>query len=164
MDERCLAQTIRQLIMNNIAWHHSPVSASDFFIRVDLSQHGMAGRFEQLWVKKIDSQKFQICCIPFFTYGIALGDIVETDNDFTLLRILTKSGHRTLRVAIVIKEEQEIIHDILHEWVNNTGLEYEWYASGYLAVDIPPDINILSCFSNLEPLEASGVISVEIDG
>ena len=36
--------------------------------------------WEQLWARKIDNDHYEICCIPMFAYGLALGDVVEIDQ------------------------------------------------------------------------------------
>ena len=149
--------------MDNMAWHYAPVHSSDFFIRADLSAHGMTGRFEQLWVKKVGEKQFQISCVPFFTYGIALGDTVQTDDDFTFQRVIAKAGHRTLRIAVGNKSRQDQLHEVLHRWVDNTGLLYEWYSPGYLAVDLPIDSQGKVDMSILDQLTGAGEISVEVD-
>src|SRR4051812_13184021 len=114
--------------MNNIATHKTPAwgPKSNFIIRADLANYGMPGRFEQLWARKLDDTTFEICCIPFFTYGIALGDKVNTDADYTLQEFAAKGGHKTLRVAVARQEKLDSLHQILHEWVDDTGLLYEW--------------------------------------
>lgn len=150
--------------MDSMAWHYNPVRPSDFFIRADLANHGMPGRFEQLWVQKLGEGQFEICCVPFFTYGVALGDTVQTDDEFTLQRVLFKSGHRTLRVAIVNECRQSDIHEMLHHWVERTGLPYEWYSEGYLAVDLPANDEVKMAISDIFTFSEAGQISFEIDG
>jgi len=61
-----------------IATHTEPVlrAEADFLIHAGLAEFGMPGRSEQLWVKKLGGDHFQICCLPFFTYGIAPRDVV----------------------------------------------------------------------------------------
>ena len=27
-----------------------------------------------------DKQRFELCCIPFFTYGLSLGDVISIDS------------------------------------------------------------------------------------
>lgn len=147
--------------MDNVAWHYSPVHSSDFFIRADLSEFGMTGRYEQLWVKREDGKRFRICCVPFFTYGIALGDTVETDDDFTFQRTVSKGGHKTLRIAVANRSSQSHLHSVLHDWVENSGLLYEWYSEGYLAVDLPPGAEGQMNMSILKDLDRNGEISIE---
>src|SRR5262249_40233579 len=115
-----------------------------------------------LWAFKISETLFEICCIPFFTYGIALGDKVECNHGFTVQRVTEKSGHKTLRIAVVSKNSQYHLHEVLHKWVENTGLFYEWYAPGYLAVDIPHSQTKVD-MSVLDQLSRVGEISLEID-
>jgi Domain of unknown function (DUF4265) len=149
--------------MDNIAWHYNPVRPSDFFIRVELSTYGMPGRFEQLWVKKIGERQFEICCIPFFTYGIALYDVVLTDNDFTFQEVIAKSGHTTIRVVVAKKDKQNELHEFLHDWVENSGCLYEFYSNGYLAVDLPPNAPNTLNTSGLDSLIEAGEILIEKD-
>jgi hypothetical protein len=151
--------------MTNIATHKGPAwgPKSNFIIRADLAIHGMPGRSEQVWARRIDNTTFEVCCIPFFTYGLALGDKVETDAEYLIQRITEKGGHKTLRVAVAIKDEQDRLHEILHEWVDNTGLLYEWYSPGYLAVDLPPDAQHEAIFPTLGQLSEKGEICIEID-
>ena len=151
--------------MNNIATHNSPAwgPRSNFIIRADLSSDGMPGRLEQLWVRKIEPTVFEICCIPFFTYGLALGDKVQSSSDYTIQNITEKGGHKTLRIAVANQEKQDYLHQVLHDWVESTGLLYEWYAPGYLAVDLPPDVHGREELSALDQWSEIGAISIEID-
>jgi len=138
--------------MTNVATHDTPakLQCADHLVRIDLEDHGMPGRFEQLWARKLDGRNFEICCVPFFAYDIALGDIVETDNEFTVRRVVDKSGHKVIRVAVVNEGAAQKLHPILHEWVESTRLLYEWHGAGYLAIDVPEeraqsiDIRLLS--------------------
>lgn len=56
--------------------HADPVcrERANFIINAPLPE---AGRFEQLWTKKDWKSQFEIGCIPFFHYELALGDTVE---------------------------------------------------------------------------------------
>jgi hypothetical protein len=151
--------------VNNIATHNAPAWGlkSNFIIRADLARHGLPGRIEQLWARRIAATQFEICCIPFFTYGLALGDTVETNAQNTIQKTTEKGGHQTLRVAIALQERQDRLHEIVHEWVIKTGLLHEWYSTGYLAVDLPPDTRDEVNFQMLEPLNANAEIAMEID-
>ena len=151
--------------MENIATHEAPVwgQKADFLIRADLAGHGLPGWCEQLWAHQIEDFAFEICCIPFFIYGIALGDVVETKADFTIDRVLEKSGHRTLRIAVANQEEQDELHVVLHDWAASTGLLYEWQAPGYLAVDLPPGTRVDEITPALDTLIKTGRVSTELD-
>src|SRR3954453_9406655 len=69
------------------AVHAAPVwrERADFVIGARLPEEGRA---EQLWARRIEGRHFEVCCIPFFLYDVALGDVVETDADYDLERVV----------------------------------------------------------------------------
>src|SRR5947199_5228528 len=79
------------------ATHSEPVwrERADFIIGARLPEHG---RSEQLWAKKLSKNRYEICCIPFFLYDLALGDIVETNDDHDLVGVVQRSGRFVFRV------------------------------------------------------------------
>jgi hypothetical protein len=151
--------------MGETATHSIPAwrSRANFLIRADLADHGLAGRMEQLWARKIDNNTFEICCIPFFTYGIALGDMVETDSGYFIRRVTEKGGHRTLRGAVANKGKVDDLHESIHRYLDRIGLMYEWYAPGYFAVDLPSPLRDDEIVPFLQGLATTGDLSYEID-
>ena len=156
--------------MKNIATHQVPAwrHRANFLIRADLANHGMPGRLEQLWARRVEANIFEICCIPFFTYGFALGDLVETCGEYTFQRVVEKRGHTVLRAAVARREKRNELHQILHAWVEDTGLLSEWFSPRYLAVDLPAEAQNLSrksdlMISSLEKLFRSGEMVIELD-
>lgn len=144
--------------------HDNPVRESNAIVRADLSSHGMPGRFEQFWVKRVKDREFEVCCVPFFVYGIALGDIVHTDNEFTIDRVVKRCGHSTLRVAVANGARLEVLHGALRDWLRTVGvgLLHEWHAPGYLAVDLPDTPDQYS-FRLFEDMKSAGDIEFEVD-
>src|SRR5207237_9725655 len=60
--------------------HSDPVwrERADFIIGAPLPEEGRA---EQLWARRLgEPLMFEICCIPFFLYDVALGDVLQTDS------------------------------------------------------------------------------------
>ena len=88
-----------QAVSDLIATHQQPPDA-DFLVHADLAPHGLSDAREQLWVKQIDERRFAMRSLPFFTYGIALGDKVSTDETLTIADVLRRSGHRLMRVTV----------------------------------------------------------------
>ncbi len=82
------------------ARHTEPVwrSRANFVIAADIASAPDKREWEQLWARKSADTRFEICCIPFFVYDLALGDEVETDGDHVLRRVVKPSGHFTFRV------------------------------------------------------------------
>jgi hypothetical protein len=77
--------------------HSDPVwrERADFIIGAPLHEEGRA---EQLWARRLDEPLlFEICCIPFFLYDVALGDVVQTDASSELARVVEPSGRFVFR-------------------------------------------------------------------
>lgn len=82
--------------ISGVLVHTDPVSRdrADFIISAVAS----AGRIEQLWARSIDEYRFELCCIPFFLYDVALGDIVETNGAYEMTRVIQPSGRFVFRL------------------------------------------------------------------
>lgn len=123
---------------------HEPAPGSDFLIRVDLKDHGMPGRVEQLWVKQLGPTSFSLRSLPFFAYGLRLDDELETDETFTVQRVTSPSGRQLLRVAAT-RDHAFDVHDELHPLLEWLSLRHEWHGTGYVSIDlasetIPPEL------------------------
>jgi hypothetical protein len=145
------------------------ISHADFIIMVSVPDD--ADKVEQLWVKRVDKQpadglgprEFVICCIPFFTYGIALGDTVRTDAEHYVCEVVKKAGHRNLRVAVADPSRAREFHIPLHDKIVGSGLLTEWLSPGYVAVDLPPGTPEDELVAWLEKRKVQGEIEYEID-
>jgi Domain of unknown function (DUF4265) len=127
--------------MSRFAVHNSPAWGwkSNFIFQIDLVVHDMPGRLEQFWGRRVANDLFEVCCIPFFTYGFSLGDVLKVDLERNrVIEVFESYGHQTLRICADSPSMGTQLHILLHEWVASTGLLYEWYADGYLVVDLPP--------------------------
>jgi len=84
----------------NIAVHSTPAQLrrANYILQVDLAVHGLPGRYEQLWCSTVASGGYRLCCVPFFTYGMALGDILEANRDGLVTGVIERSGHKNLRL------------------------------------------------------------------
>lgn len=152
-----------------IAVHREPVwqARADFLVHCDLSHDGMPGRREQLWCRKISESTLEICCIPFFAYGLALGDCVEfrasRDGDLLVGRVTRPSGHWVLRIALSDDTRLETLHTAIHERLVLGGFLHEWHATGYVAVDLQSDDQERQLTSFLGPYFTAGRLVFEID-
>lgn len=112
--------------------HSEPVwrQQADFIIGASLQE---AGRTEQLWARQLGPYRFEICCIPFFTYGLALADVVETDRDYRIVRTVSPSGRAVFRVWFggALQQPQEEIVQALH----SCGALVERSSENLIAVD-----------------------------
>lgn len=119
------------------ATHSEPIwrERADFIINAPLSE---VGRFEQLWVKRVGEDQFEVCCIPYFLYDVALGDTVETapqgGRQYVLGRVLNRSGRYVFRAYF--ERPQYRYRDATVEGVQALGAQIEWSSPSLLAVDV----------------------------
>jgi hypothetical protein len=83
-----------------VAVHADPVwrARSNFVFRVPIEGEGEERHWEQLWWDRLGDARFVLCCIPFFAYGLSLGDEVVVDHNRRILAISNPSGQWTYRV------------------------------------------------------------------
>ncbi|MFF7202790.1 DUF4265 domain-containing protein [Streptomyces sp. NPDC008141] len=133
-------------------------------IQADLSDRE-DGRREQLWTRQLAPDRFEVACLPFFTYGICYRDVVTIDSNHLVTGVLEKSGHRTLRIALVIDHpDRDQLHELLHGTTIEAGMPHEWLQGTYLAVDLPPGTDPTAALEKiLEASAQTGALHWEID-
>jgi hypothetical protein len=150
---------------SKIATHPEPAwrEKTNFILRLDLTADGMPGYFEQVWTRTRDQQRFELCCIPFFTYGLSLGDVVCLTSESGAYRVESKSGHRTIRIAVQDQEYAHRNHQDLHGALAAIGvlMEFRGHADGYWAVDIVDQTQADAVISFLTPLAAQATLMWE---
>ncbi|HET8940921.1 MAG TPA: DUF4265 domain-containing protein [Rudaea sp.] len=117
---------VREAVHQAPAWRKQ----SNFIIAAKVS--GNEGKTEQLWARKINEHLFEICCIPFFIYNLALGDVVETDADYIVQRVVKQSGRYVFRAWF---GESNYPSDSIAEDLAQIGATIEWSSPNLLAVD-----------------------------
>src|ERR1700738_4749295 len=89
---------------NEFVVHQEPVwrEQSNFIIHAELPEKDRPRRFEQLFARQLGQERFEICCIPFFVYNIALGDVVVTapsgDRKYVVKGVVEPAGRYVFRV------------------------------------------------------------------
>jgi hypothetical protein len=115
------------------AVHKEPIwrERSNFIIAASIPDGGDV-ETEQLWARREDGGNFEICCIPFFVYDLALGDIVETDSSYLVSRVVRESGRYVFRLWFgeSFHPREEIADEL-----KALGSLLEWSSSNLLAVD-----------------------------
>lgn len=96
--------------------HPSWKNEADHIFRCTLK--GADGRleWEQMWGKRNEDGSIVLCCIPFFAYGLALGDIVEIDDDSFFTDVKHRSENLTIRAwtrQVSIDKKRSFIEDML---------------------------------------------------
>jgi len=152
--------------MADIAAHREPVlrAEANFLIHVDLEPFGMSNRMEQLWVRRQEDGSFVVCCLPFFSYGIALRDVVAARRgDLVFEKVLQKSGHRLLRFAFSDERVAGTLHEQLHGRLVQANVVHEWHGSGYGAIDLAGPADEPKVMGILAPMIEDGTLTVEVD-
>jgi hypothetical protein len=142
----------------NPAWRNR----ADFIIAGQLPEGDSPRRFEQLWAKRLDDGLFEICCIPFFLFDVALGDAVRTvvrgGRQFVIEEVVRPSGRYVFRVWF---EHPSRAQDEIADALADRGCILEWSSSNLLAVDAHDNGLAREVASYLEPLEQTGSIAYE---
>ena len=118
--------------------HQEPVwrERSNFIINAELSEKDLPWRSEQLYVRQVSDDRFEVCCIPFFLYDVALGDIVATspkgDRKYVVTNVVQPSGRYVFRVWL---GESLQAPDEIAEQLEALGSLVEWSSRNLLAVD-----------------------------
>ncbi len=116
--------------------HGEPVwrDRANFIVNAALREEG---RFEQLWCRQVTDCTFEVCCIPFFLYDVALGDVVETspqaERKYVLSGVRTRSGRYVFR-AFFERRQYRFRHEVV-EALKSLGALVEWSSPSLLAVD-----------------------------
>lgn len=150
---------------SKIVTHDQPAARqrSNFVIRLDLSADGLPGHYEQMWTRTDETQLHELCCIPFFTYGLSLGDVIALTNEQGAYRVESKGGHRTIRFAVQDQTDAHEHHGDLHEALVKIGVlaEFRGHAHGYCAVDILNDEQADAVIALLQPMSDVGTLTWE---
>ena len=119
----------------------------------------MPGRYEQMWTRTEDGVRHELCCIPFFPYGLSLGDVITLMSEDTY-RVESKSGHRTIRIAFTDEHSAHRFHDELHGGLVAIGVATEFRGphGGYGAIDISDDGQAAAVIKLLGPLVSSSLL------
>ena len=137
--------------------HPEPVwrERADFIIGAPLLEEGRA---EQLWARQVEDHLFEICCIPFFVFDVALGDVVETNAHHDIVDVVQRSGRFVFRVWFgeAFHPRQEIADQL-----SDFGALLEWSSVNLLAVDAngAPLSQVIANF--LDERESKGQLKYE---
>lgn len=107
---------------------------ANFIINAPLAE---PGQFEQLWTRQLTEDTFEVCCVPFFLYDVALGDVVSTfldaDRRYELRTVVSRSGRFVYRVhfeASMLDNRLAVVGQL-----EATGAVIEWSSPTMLAAD-----------------------------
>ncbi len=118
------------------ATHSAPAwrDRANFIFAAYLGVKNERREWEQLWGHEVAPLRYILCCIPFFVNDLALGDEVETDDSYTLKRVVKSAGQVTFRIWF-IRQTLEARQRMALE-MEQMGAILEWSSENLLAVSI----------------------------
>ncbi|UKA62759.1 DUF4265 domain-containing protein [Arthrobacter sp. FW306-04-A] len=145
--------------MTRIATHPTPVrrAVPSFMLRAVVDDVGGGDSFEQLWTERVGDDRFELSCIPFFAYDMALGDVVraEAATGYVIQSVVQRSGNGVVRVAVKRPEDVDAVHLRLHDLLGRLEYLCEWFAPGYVAISLEPGRSHEEFFTGLAELGES---------
>lgn len=118
--------------------HHHPVwrDRADAIVHARVEHKGAADIRESLWARTLAEGLYEICCVPFFVYDLALGDEVSAASDdagkLTLEAVVKRSGNQTFWVWFEEPYDRRV-WDTAYEGLARAGCLVEGYNEGLLA-------------------------------
>jgi Domain of unknown function (DUF4265) len=144
------------------AQHTEPAwrQRANFIISADISDYPNKQEWEQLWARQINEYLFEICCIPFFVYDLALGDEVETDENYIMCHVVKPSGHYTYRAWFGESEDLSVCDKVI-TMLRKQHCAFEWSSKNLLAIDTAMDDVARAIADFLSELEREGQLQFE---
>lgn len=99
--------------------------------------------------------------IPFFAYGVSLGDTVAfrlEEGQRVFERVVTASGHTTLRILLTDVEALERVRSELHRLGCKTEVGHTKHL---VAVDVPPEASFVAVRTFLEGARDEEILEYE---
>ena len=104
-------------------------------------------KVETLWAERVGEDLYRLDNSPFFAYGVSWQDVVEAHPDahgmLVMSRVVEKAGHRTVRVIFDPGVDESPDARRILDGVVALGASYEGANPRYLAIDIPPEVDLM---------------------
>jgi hypothetical protein len=104
---------------------------------------------ETLWATPLGRHRYRLENSPFFAYGVSWLDVIEARPPArgqipAFLRVVTKSGHRTIRIIFKPPVDRSRKSRAVLESLVEMGCSFEGANPGFIAVDIPPQVDFFA--------------------
>lgn len=102
--------------------------------------------YENLWATRMNDRRYRIESIPFFIYGISVGDVITATPDkegrLQFRRVVKRSGHRTLRARSDSFVRSAVYRKKVIGALKKLGSEIEVLGPRLLAIDVSPAVDL----------------------
>ncbi len=104
---------------------------------------------ETPWATSLGNDLYRLENIPFFAYGVSWQDTVfapydEEEQRPVFIAVEKKSGNRTIRAIFNPPIENGNSSQNILEKITDTGAEYEGATPSFIAINIPPEVDLFS--------------------
>ena len=133
-------------------------------IHVDLPHHWAAGG-ESLWASPLGGDRYRVENVPFYAYDLNFHDVVEAralepDRKPSVLAVLERSGHQTLRIFFEADVSEEARLARLGS-LAALQISYERCGARYFALDLEPGASMDAARDHLDEWRRDGVADYE---
>lgn len=106
-----------------------------------------SAQVETLWPTALGNDEFKLDNSPFYAYSVSWKDTVyapvdESEGLPTFVRVVKKSGHRTIRVIFDPPVQEGNESDVVLQGLVSLGCTYEGANRGYRSIDLPPGVQL----------------------
>jgi hypothetical protein len=123
-------------------------------VAVEFRHHWRDVPVEVMWAVPRGGDRYELRNVPFYAYGLNWGDVVQAsqraDDEHPVVEaVVTAGGHRTIRFDMdeATAEERSVA---MLEALEQLGAGCERHSGGFVAIDVPPDVDYDAVFDQLE--------------
>jgi hypothetical protein len=135
---------------------------------LEASDREMGVESESLWARDLGGRQYMLDNIPFYVYGVSLGDIVsatETPEGLMFRETTSPGGHSTYRVLVSDEAGFEgATFEIWWRQLEALGCTREVARRKWIAIDVPRAADVDAVYRVLERGEADEVWSFFEEG
>jgi hypothetical protein len=122
-------------------------SAPDSKVLFRVPPEDGSAHVETLWATALGGDEYKIDNSPFYAYSVSWEDVVyapfdETEGRPAFVRVVKKSGHRTIRIKFDPPVQDGNESDQILQSLVSLGCTYEAANRGYMAIDIPQEVDL----------------------
>ncbi|MCF6526089.1 DUF4265 domain-containing protein [Streptomyces sp. JJ36] len=143
--------------------HNEPAVRPDqaYIAVVDLAPFGFSRQMEQIWLRPLNDREYEVCCLPFRVYGMAMGDVVSLDKEArSVNEIVRHSGNRVFRIFFPLSTPSKEFHsakDDVTSAIRDADLQAEWSGDRHVAINIPLGGSVARVWEVVRELEGIAV-------
>lgn len=106
-----------------------------------------SAQVETLWATAVGDDQYKLDNSPFYAYSVSWEDIVyapydPSEEQHTFLRVVKKSGNRTVRVVFDPPVQDGNASDKVLQGLVSLGCSYEGARRNYIAINVPPQVQL----------------------